>query len=226
MYLPGIPYHLVQRGNNRKACFFDTEDRECYLELLSQALEHYGVALHAYVLMTNHIHLLVTPDQTDSISRMSRVAGSRYAQYVNKKYGRTGTLWEGRHKSSPVDTESYLLKCYRYIELNPVRAKIVARPDEYPWSSYAVNALGGNSHMLSPHWVYSGLGASIEERCIAYREVVDQALDERDVQAIRSAAHYCHPLGGQRFREDVEARLGVPVGQQGRGRPRRCGESG
>lgn len=221
MYLPGLPYHLVQRGNNRKACFFDTADREYYLNLLSQTSVLYDVAVHAYVLMTNHIHMLLTPDQTDSISRMTRVVGSRYAQYVNKKYRRTGTLWEGRHKSSPVDTETYLLKCYRYIELNPVRAKMVDRPGDYPWSSYAANALGEDIFMLRPHAVYSRLGTTKEKRCMAYRQIVGQALDDRDLQAIGIATHYCSPLGDDRFRESVEAKLGAPVGQQSRGRPRK-----
>lgn len=221
MYLPGLPYHLVQRGNNRKDCFFDAEDRDYYLKFLSQALVLYGVALHAYVLMTNHVHLLITPEQADSISRMTQVVGSRYAQYINKKYRRTGSLWEGRHKSSPVDTEAYLLKCYRYIELNPVRANIVSKPEAYPWSSYAANALGENSVMLSPHAAYKCLGVSRAERCVAYREVVDEALDSRDLQAIRGATYYCSPLGGERFRQGLESRLGSPLGQQCRGRPRK-----
>ncbi len=224
MYLPGFPYHLVQRGNNRSACFFDAEDREYYLDLLSKALERCGVALHAYVLMTNHIHLLVTPEQTDSISRMTRLVGSRYAQYVNKKYRRTGTLWEGRHKSSPVDTRTYLMKCYRYIELNPVRAKMVSGPEEYPWSSYATNALGVDSGMVSPHDVYQCLGSSKQERCVAYCEIVNQALDHQSVEVIRRAAFYCYPLGDERFRREIETTLGVPLGQQGRGRPRKSGE--
>ena len=151
MYLPGLPYHVFQRGNDRNACFFDTEDREYYLGLLLQASDLYDVDLHAYVLMTNHIHLLLTPGCEDSISRMTRVVGSRYAQCVNKKYGRTGTLWEGRHKSCPVETTTYLLKCYRYIELNPVRAKMVSHPGEYPWSSYAANALGAHNDLVSAH---------------------------------------------------------------------------
>lgn len=221
MYLPGFPYHLVQRGNNRNACFFDTADREHYLNLLSQTSVLYGVAVHAYVLMTNHVHMLLTPDQTDSISRMTRVVGSRYAQYVNKKYRRTGTLWEGRHKSSPVDTETYLLKCYRYIEMNPVRAKMVERPEDYPWSSYAANALGEDIFMLRPHAVYSCLGTTKERRCISYRHIVAQALDDCDLQAIGMATHYCSPLGDYRFRKSVEAKLGAPVGQQRRGRPRK-----
>lgn len=221
MYLPGLPYHLVQRGNNRNACFFEEEDREYYLNLLAPTAALYGVALHAYVLMTNHVHLLLTPEHADSISRMTRVVGSRYAQYVNKKYRRTGTLWEGRHKSSPVDTEAYLLKCYRYIELNPVRAKMVPRPEEYPWSSYAANALAEDSNLLSQHEVYKRLGASREARCTAYRHIVRQALEEHDLKAIRSAVHYCSPLGDERFREGVESRLGSPVGQPSKGRPRK-----
>ena len=223
MYLPGFPYHLVQRGNNRSACFFDAEDREYYLDLLSQTLLRCGVALHAYVLMTNHIHLLVTPEQADSISRMTRLVGSRYAQYVNKKYRRTGTLWEGRHRSSPVDTQTYLLKCYRYIEMNPVRAMMVSRPEEYPWSSYATNAMGIHNELVSPHQAYQCLGTSKEERCIAYGEIVNQALDHQSVEAIRRATFYCYPLGGQRFRQEIETTLGVPLGQQRRGRPRKGG---
>ena len=221
MYLPGFPYHLVQRGNNRSACFFDAEDREYYLDLLSQVLVRCGVALHAYVLMTNHIHLLVTPEHADSISRMTRLVGSRYAQFVNKKYHRTGTLWEGRHKSSPVDTQTYLLKCYRYIEMNPVRALMVSGPEEYPWSSYATNAMGIDNELVSPHQAYRCLGTSKKERCIAYAEIVNQALDHQSVEAIRRAAFQCYPLGDEAFRQEVEATLGVPLGQQGRGRPRK-----
>ncbi|MCB1704885.1 MAG: transposase [Halioglobus sp.] len=221
MYQPGLPYHVFQRGNNRSACFFDTDDRQYYLSLLAQTSHLYGVDLHAYVLMTNHVHLLLTPHCTDSISRMTRVAGSRYAQRLNKKYGRTGTLWEGRHKSCPVDTETYLLKCYIYIELNPVRARMVSSPHEYPWSSYAANALGAHSSLLSPHTVYRCLGQSAEERCRAYRGFVHQTFDDRDVQAIRTATHYCYPLGSERFCERLQAELGVSVGQQGRGRPRK-----
>ncbi|NND66335.1 MAG: transposase [Halioglobus sp.] len=223
MYLPGLPYHLFQRGNNRTACFFEAEDRTRYLRLLGESCESYQVDLHAYVLMTNHVHLLLTPTCEDSISRMTRVVGSRYAQFVNKKYGRSGTLWEGRHKSCPVETSSYLLKCYRYIELNPVRAKMVTLPEDYPWSSYAGNALGAASDLLSPHPVYTGLGATVEERCCAYREIVGQALNEGDLQVIRGATHYCSPLGGPRFRAHIETELGAPVGQQGRGRPRKRG---
>lgn len=133
-YLPGMPYHIVQRGNNREVCFFDIEDYECYLDLLSAMLKRYGAQLHAYVLMTNHVHFIMTPEEKDSISQLTKVVGSRFAQYMNRTYHRTGTLWEGRHKSSVIDSESYLLTCYRYVELNPVIAGMIERPEEYRWS--------------------------------------------------------------------------------------------
>ena len=125
-YVAGLPYHIVQRGNNREVCFFEVADYRCYLDWLSLALNRYRVSLHAYVLMTNHGHFLMTPGSETGISNVMKVVGSRYARYMNRTYGRSGTLWEGRHKASAVDSESYLLKCYRYIELNPVAAGMVA----------------------------------------------------------------------------------------------------
>ncbi len=119
-YLPGMPYHVRQRGNNRQACFFENDDRRVYLNLLQTVLKRYDVSLHAYVLMTNHVHLLMTPVAADGVSRSMQVLASRYAHHINKKYGRTGSLWEGRHKSSAVQSDRYLLTCYRYIEMNPV----------------------------------------------------------------------------------------------------------
>ena len=142
MYLPGLPYHVVQRGNNREPCFVEPENYQFYLELWKEWAQRYGIAVHAYCLMTNHIHFLVTPESEDSISRASRVIGSRYAYYFNKSYKRSGTVWEGRHKSSLVQTDRYFLLCCRYIELNPVAANMVARPEQYKWSSYLVNAWG------------------------------------------------------------------------------------
>ena len=139
MYIKGLPYHIVQRGNNREACFIEEENYQFYLELWEKISEQKGVAVHAYCLMTNHIHFLVTPEEETSISETMKIVGSRYAQYINKKYKRTGTMWEGRHRVSLVQEGKYLLSCYRYIELNPVRANMVARPEEYCWSSYGVN---------------------------------------------------------------------------------------
>ena len=140
MYLPQHPYHIVQRGNNHEACFVEPENYQYYLELWKENARRYGIAVHAYCLMTNHIHFLVTPEHADSISRATSVIGSRYAWYFNKSYKRSGTVWEGRHKSSLVQTDRYFLICCRYIEMNPVMAGMVCKPEEYRWSSYRVNA--------------------------------------------------------------------------------------
>lgn len=221
MYVPNMPYHVVQRGNNREACFFAIEDYQYYLELLAQLLPKYGAQLHSYVLMTNHIHLLITPLEIDSISRLTQVLGSRYAHYINKTYKRTGTLWEGRHKSSAVDSEKYLLKCYRYIELNPVTANMVVRPEEYRWSSYGVNAWGDDPKIVTFHDEYLRLGSEVSERCRAYRELFRTHLSEEDLHLIRKSNHYCHPLGDNRFVEQIALKSGLPVGRMGRGRPRK-----
>ena len=141
MYLPDLPYHIVQRGNNREACFIEPENYHYYLELWKEISSRYGTTVHAYCLMTNHVHILATPQEKTSISNTMKVVGSRYAQYINKKYKRTGTLWEGRHRSSLIQTEKYFLTCCRYIELNPVTANMVKRPEEYKWSSM-VSMLG------------------------------------------------------------------------------------
>jgi putative transposase len=155
-YIPHLPYHLVQRGNNREPCFVEPENYQLYLALWQELSERYGVAVHAYCLMTNHVHFLVTPGSDDAISKLMKNVGSRYAQYINRKYRRTGTLWEGRHKSSLIQSERYLLTCYRYIELNPVRAAMVKRPEEYRWSSYNANAWEDSS-WLKPHTEYERL---------------------------------------------------------------------
>ena len=221
MYLPGYVYHIVQRGNNREACFFEEENYRVYLNLMFEVLPRYGNRLHAYCLMTNHIHLLITPADRDGISRLMRVVGSRYACYVNKRYSRSGTLWEGRHKSSAVDTDGYLLKCYRYIELNPVAAHMVARPEEYPWSSFAANAWGKWDPVVTPHDCYLGLGVDEKQRQHAYRELVHKALSPEDIHAFHQASHYSMPLGSASFIRQIEQKMGRPLGQSYRGRPRK-----
>ena len=218
-YLAGLPYHVVQRGNNKEACFFAVPDYEYYLFVLAQKLKRYEVALHAYVLMTNHVHLLMTPVSNNGISDLMRSVGSRYACHINRNYGRTGTLWEGRHKSSAVDSEAYLFTCYRYIELNPVRAGMVAYPQEYRWSSHLANAFGSRTGFVTPHDQYLALAADPESRCRRYRELFRHELGENDVYAIRKSAHYCQPLGRDRFRRQIEAKTGQKAGYMARGRP-------
>ena len=151
--LPGIPQHIVQRGNDRQACFADAADYLRYRQELGEAALRYDCALHAYVLMTNHVHLLTTPREPGGVSRMMQAIGRRYVGSFNARYRRTGTLWEGRFKSALVDSEHYVLACYRYIELNPVRAGIVTSPREYRWSSHARNAHGTHEQKVKgrPH---------------------------------------------------------------------------
>ena len=220
MYAANIPYHVVQRGNNREACFFDIDDYQFYLDVLSDLLLRYEVALHAYVLITNHVHLLMTPSCSDGISQLTKVLGSRYAQYINKTYNRSGTLWEGRHKSSAVDSENYLLKYYRYIELNPVAANMVTRPEEYRWSSYGVNAWADDTKLITYHDEYLSLGTSIAERIYAYRELFRCELSEEDLHSIRKSCHYCQPLGSEHFCIQIERKSGVKLGYMKRGRPK------
>ena len=220
MYLPGLPYHVVQRGNNREPCFIETENYQFYLELWESLSRRYGVSVHGYCLMTNHIHFLVTPNKKSSISNTMKVVGSRYAQYINKKYRRTGTLWEGRHRSSLVQSNRYLLTCMRYIELNPVRSGMVERPEEYLWSSYGTNAWGDCS-WLTPHAEYLVLGKGPVERQRAYRDLFRFQVDKKDIHLIRKATHYCQPVGSDRFRQIIEEKYGIKLGQMQRGRPSR-----
>ncbi len=220
MYLPGYPYHMVQRGNNREACFLELENYQYYLELWKECSRRYGVQVHAYCLMTNHVHFLVTPEGKDSISRASRDIGSRYGYYFNKTYKRTGTLWEGRHKSSLVQSERYLLACTRYIEMNPVEAGMVRKPQEYRWSSYLANAWGKRSRIV-PHVEYLNLGPTQESRCRAYRELFKTQISNEDIHLIERASEYCQPVGDDKFRKMIEDRYGFKLGQLKRGRPRK-----
>lgn len=219
IYLPGMPCHVIQRGNNRNVCFFAEQDYRFYLECLSDACSNNGVALHAYVLMTNHVHLLMTPSKANGVSRVMQSLGRRYVQYINLEYSRCGTLWEGRHKSSLIDAEQYLISCYRYIELNPVTASMVAHPADYAWSSYPANALGKSDRRVTSHVLYQQLGNSKKERLQAYRELFATALPKEDIHAIRNAAQFSMPLGNDRFREQIEKALGRKIGQGRRGRP-------
>lgn len=220
MYLSGLPYHVVQRGNNREPCFFEHENYQYYLGLWKTLSRRYGVSVHAYCLMTNHIHFLATPSTETGMSNTMKVVGSRYAQYINQKYKRTGTLWEGRHRSSLVQTERYFLICMRYIELNPVRAGMVNRPEEYEWSSYGVNAWGKKG-WLKPHADYISLGGNTADRFHAYRELFRIQLGEMDLHLLRQAAHYCQPVADEGYRRAIEDKYGIKFGQLRRGRPRK-----
>jgi putative transposase len=219
--LAGVPVHLIQRGHNRDACFFAEEDYALYLDHLAELSTKFGCAVHAYVLMTNHVHLLLTPQQAKGASLLMKHLGQRYVQYVNRAYRRSGTLWEGRFRSCLAQEEGYVLACQRYIELNPVRAQIVTHPRHYRWSSYRTNAEGKASTFLTPHAQYLSLGSTDESRREAYRLLVRSELDPEVIQEIRDATNGNFALGGDRFKKQVEAMLGRRVSRGQRGRPRK-----
>ena len=220
-YLAGVPCHVIQRGHNREPCFSSPEDFRYYLQCLREACLKHAVAVHAYVLMTNHVHLLMTPETPDGISRVLQTVGRRYVQYVNVSYRRSGTLWEGRHKASLIDSEHYLMCCYRYIELNPVRAGMVRTPADYPWSSFQANAHGKGDQLTHPHEVYQGLGKTDADRQRAYRELFRQRPDPADMQSLREAISLCVPVGNERFKSQIERRLKQRISYLPRGRPRK-----
>jgi putative transposase len=217
--LPGVPQHLVQRGNDRQPCFFADIDRVRYLQDLRELSFKLGIAVHAYVLMTNHVHLLLTSDHGGATSTLMQSLGRRYVRYINDTYGRTGTLWEGRYKSCPVQDETYLLRCYRYIELNPVRAGMVADPADHRWSSHPYNGLGRQDALVQPHPRYLDI-ASPQERAAIYRHFVLDAIDPDETTTIRIRLQRQHALGDDRFRHAIEGQLGRRAGPAARvGRP-------
>lgn len=200
-FVADVPTHVVQRGNNRQAIFFADNDDRVYLSWIAEAAKRWSCAIHAYVLMTNHVHLLVTPQDSEGVSRLMQYLGRRYVPYVNHEYGRTGTLWEGRFKSSLVQARSYLLACHRYIWLNPVRAGMVAAPTDYAWSSYRSNALGQENPILSANADYLALGRSDGERRSAYHALFATHLDQNTITQMREYLQTWTPLGNDRFRD-------------------------
>ena len=218
--LPNVPVHLIQRGNNRDPCFFADEDYRCYLDWLHEYAESEGCCIHAYVLMTNHVHLLLTGHDTGSIGQLMKRLGQRYVQYINRTYRRSGTLWEGRYRSCLAQNEHYVLGCYRYIELNPVRAAMVEHPADYRWSSYRINGQGESSRLITPHKLYQQLGETAETRTAAYRELFRYQLDPGLIDEIRKATNGNYVLGTERFEAQVAEMLGRRVSRGSPGRPR------
>jgi REP-associated tyrosine transposase len=217
--VPGVSQHVVGRGVDRQPCFFRTADYDKYLEIVQEAAVDCHCAIHAYVLMTNHVHLLVTGKRALAVSSMMKLVGGRYVRRINSLYGRTGTLFEGRFKASLVQTDRYLLTCMRYIELNPVRAGIVAAPDGYRWSSYPMNAGINRSGWLTPHDEYVKLGRSLTERWDIYRALFSEALGAADLDAIRLHVQKNCALGDNRFQAQVALMLERRVRVTPRGRP-------
>jgi putative transposase len=208
LVFPGVALHVIQRGVDRTACFRVDADYLVYLSNLRQLSMKHGCALHAYCLMTNHVHLLLTPDRAESCTAMMRDLGQRYVPYFNSRYGRTGTLWEGRFRSCIAESARYVLACYRYIELNPVRACMVAGPADYLWSSYASNSGARSDPHLTPHAEFAALAREGEARYRAYRGLFEQQLDEPLLAAIRDATNTGYPLASDTFKDNVLKPLG------------------
>ena len=216
--LPNIPQHIVQRGNNRQVTFVETDDYVVYLEKLKHYAREYEVNIHAYVLMTNHVHLLVTPTTENGVSKLMQSLGRYYVRYFNQIYKRTGTLWEGRYKSTLVDSDNYFLLVSRYIELNPVRASMVLHPAEYTWSSYQHNAVDKKIGLITEHELYQSLGCDEAMRQARYRALFDVEIPEKTLEEIKSATDKMWVLGNEKFKQQIEelsGRRATPLAKGG-----------
>lgn len=220
--LPDYTQHLIQRGNDRKPCFMKDRDRRFYLQCLHAACAKYHCEIHAYVLMTNHVHLLVTPRETWSVPKTMQTLGRNYVGYFNSQYDRTGTLWQGRYKSSLVQDDQYFLACSLYIEMNPVRAGIAIRPGDYVWSSYRSNALGEKSELVTPHITYLALARQRSRRFVSYRKLFEAKPDDGQLGEVRHCLNHELVLGSELFRDEIQALTNNrPVRFSVGGRPRK-----
>lgn len=220
LLLPGFPVHLVVRGNDRQPIFRSEGDRIFFHRCLVETTQRFEVTVHAYVFMTNHVHLLATASRARSHSQVVQAMGRRYVSYFNFLHGRTGTLWEGRFRSSIVESDRYLLACQRYIERNPVRACIVAAPRDYAWSSHRCIAEGRSDDLVTPHELALGLGFDEASRRRAYRKLFDQAPDDEEIERIRDALNYGWGLGSADFCAFVESQAGRAAARRTAGRKR------
>lgn len=219
--IPNYPHHILQRGHNKQTIFVENDDYVYYLDNLLEATELFGVKVNAYCLMTNHVHLLLNPgEKSENLGTFMKFVSGRQTRYVNRLEGRTGTLWEGRYKSSPVESEGYLLACCRYIEMNPVRAKMVHAPEEYEWSSYQEKIGLRKNKLIDPDPFYRRLGETSQIRQRRYRDFVQQSEDEREIEQIRQALQRGQLTGTQKFIDQVEQKIGLRVEWRKQGRPR------
>ncbi len=216
----GIPQHIIVRGNNRQVCFTNEDDMAFYLSCLKDYSQKHQLEVHGWVLMTNHIHLLCTPRKSNSISKTMQDIGRLYVFYFNKAYKRTGTLLEGRYKSSLVQSEYYLLTLYRYIELNPVRAQMVDDPADYRFSSYQINALGKKSSLCTFHSEYLALGKTKKKRQENYRNLFKQVLPQKLINDIRKITNKGMAIGNENFIEEIKTLTGVDLTPINQGRPK------
>jgi putative transposase len=208
LFVPGVATHLIQRGVNRSVCFRRETDYVVYLLQLRDLSRRLGSAVHAYCLMTNHVHLLISPPSAEAGIMLMKELGQRHAQHFNRAYSRTGPLWDGRYRSCMAESARYVLACYRYIELNPIRAGMVDHPARYRWSSYLANAEGREDGLVSPHAEFQALGLDFERRRKAYAALFEDALDPSLIEGIRTATNGGYPLGSEAFKQKIGAEFG------------------
>ena len=223
--VPGYPHHIIQRGNNRQAIFADADDYQRLLDALREQAAANQVAVHAYVLMSNHLHLLVTPQTTEGMSRTMQALGRSYVRHFNRRHGRSGTLWEGRYRSTLIEAERYLLACMAYIELNPVRAGMVAAPADYPWSSHAHHVGLRSDPLVTSHALYWAMGNTPFAREQAYAQLVHAGLSAGQQAELGRAAHTGWALGGAEFIDDLQQRTARRIAPVGAGRPSKTVEN-
>lgn len=216
----GYPHHIIQRGNNRQAIFADAGDFEFFLSLLVEHAERLGVAIHAYVLMSNHFHLIAAPPTAEALPQLMQSVGRSYVRHFNRRQKRTGTLWEGRYKSTIIQAERYLLACMAYIDLNPVRAGLVDEPGDYAWSSYRHFAVGRTDRVITPHPLYWELGNTPFAREVAYAELVRSGISESETRALTSATLGGWVLGDAHYVAELQEHTRRRVARAPRGRPR------
>jgi putative transposase len=216
-----LPQHLIVRGNDRKQIFFSEQDRLYFLRCLGETRAQRGCDIHAFVLMSNHVHILATPRAEHGASRMMQDLGRAYVTHVNKLHGRTGALYEGRFKSSLVETARYFLACMRYIETNPVRARMVSHPASYEWSSHGQNMTGQPSGLITPHPEYLSLGKGAVERAESYARLFDEPQGDEEISAIRQGARQGRAVGSERYCKELSTFLGKTVRFVPQGRPAR-----
>ncbi|MDH4085020.1 MAG: transposase [Nitrospira sp.] len=220
--LPSYPHHVTQRGNNRQPIFLAPNDYEVFLECLREAKRKCRARLYAYVLMTNHVHLLVEPEQEGGLGRFMQSVGRRYVRYINDAHARTGTLWEGRFKSAVVSRDEYLIMCSRYIELNPVRAGMVRHPQDYRWSSYHRRALGRPDELLDEDPWYVSLGKTTQDRVRVYASWLEASISDKEWELIRRATQQGRVVGSDSFQEAIGSHVGRRLKGETRGRPKRA----
>lgn len=220
-FVKDVPLHIILRGNNREPIFANDEDCQFFKETLIDASQRHNLAIHAYIFMTNHVHMLASPGSEECAPKVMQSVGRRYVQYFNYRYHRTGTLWEGRYRATVVEAERYLFECMRYIELNPVRANMIRHPRDYAWSSYRANAEGKADALVTPHRLYRSLGRDESARRSAYRALVKEPLSAESLDTIRNRTNKGWALGGKRFQAKIERLAERRPGPLAKGRPKK-----